>query len=214
MRRWYAPLMVAVVLLGACAGDDSGSAAGASGNDDDTPFEAVPLAEGTPKPDFTLLDTEGNEFDFLEETAGSTTLLFFGYTSCPDICPPHLAQAAQALDKPGAPSNVEVVFVSVDPERDTPQVIRDFLDSFDTDFIGLTGDPEALYQAQIDTGIPPAVIEEPDADGEYLVGHSGEMRGYAPNGLGYVTFPFGTRQSEMYHDIKILDSLRTLDDTP
>lgn len=205
------------MLLAACT--SSSSEAGSPdptepSSDDDSPFEAVPLAEGTEKPDFTLTDTDGNEFDFLAETEGSTTLLFFGYTNCPDICPPHLAQIAQVLDKPGAPTNVKVVFVTVDPERDSPEVIREFLDKFDTDFIGLTGDPEAIRQAQTDTGVPPAIIEEPDADGEYLVGHSGEMRAYAPNGLGYVTFPFGTRQSQFDHDLKILDGLRTLDDTP
>src|SRR5690606_21869880 len=132
----------------------------------------------------------------------------------PDICPPHLAQIAQVLDQPGALTNVKVVFVTVDPERDTPEVLRDFLDSFDRSFIGLTGDPEVIRQAQIDTGVPPAIVDEPDEDGDYLVGPSGEMRAYAPNGLGYVTFPFGTRQSQFAHDLQVLDRLRTLDDQP
>ena len=119
-----------------------------------------------------------------------------------------------ATDRPDAPTNVKVVFVTVDPERDTPEVIRSFLDTFDRSFIGLTGDPEAIEQAQIDTGVPPAIIGEPDENGDYLVGHSGEMRAYAPNGIGYVTFPFGTRQSQFANDLKILDRLRSVDDTP
>lgn len=210
--------LLTLAVLAGCT--SSGSTASGDGtttpasSDDVTPFQGVPLAEGTPKPDFTLIDTDGNEFDFLAETEGSTTLLFFGYTHCPDICPPHLAQIAQVLDKPDAPTNVKVVFVTVDPERDTPEVMRRFLDTFDTSFIGLTGDPEAIEQAQIDTGVPPAMIGEPDENGEYLVGHSGEMRAYAPNGFGYVTFPFGTRQSQFAHDLKILDRLRSTDDTP
>lgn len=209
-------LLLAFVVLAGCTSSGSGeSGLEAPGNTDDaTPFQAVPLAEGTPKPDFTLIDTEGNEFDFLAETEGSTTLLFFGYTHCPDICPPHLAQIAQVLDMPSAPTNVKVVFVTVDPERDTPEVMRSFLDTFDRRFIGLTGDAEAIHQAQIDTGVPPAIIGDPDDDGDYLVGHSGEMRAYAPNGIGYVTFPFGTRQSQFAHDLQILDRLRTADATP
>ena len=119
------------------------------------------------------------------------------------------------LDRPGTPTNVEVVFVTVDPDSDTPEVIRDFLDQFDRSFVGLTGHPDDITAAQIAAGVPPAIIEEPDElGGDYLVGHSGEMRAYAPNGLGYVSFPFGTRQSQFAHDLEILDGLRTLDDTP
>lgn len=225
MSRGSKPRLVAVgltvvaLVLGAC-GDDGDELAdlgdvSAVDSDDDTPFQGVPLAEGTPKPEFSLTDTDGNPFDFVADTEGSTTLLFFGYTHCPDICPPHLAQIAQVLDRPGTPTNVEVVFVTVDPERDTPEVIRDFLDQFDRSFIGLTGDPDDIAAAQQAAGVPVAIVEEPDEPGgDYLVGHSGEMRAYAPNGLGYVSFPFGTRQSQFVHDLEILDGLRTLDDTP
>lgn len=201
-------VMALALLVAACTGDASAD------SDDDTPFQGVPLAEGTEKPEFVLTDTNGDEFDFAAETAGSTTLLFFGYTNCPDICPPHLAQIASVLEMPASPTNVKVVFVTVDPERDTPEVMRAFLDNFSRDFIGLTGDPEAIQQAQIDAGVPPAIVEEPDDRGEYLIGHSGEMRAYAPNGFGYVTFPYGTRQSQMAHDLPILDGLRSPDDQP
>lgn len=218
--RWLAPLVVAGLLAGACSDDDDSPAAAGSGisverSDDDTPFEGVPLADGTPKPEFTLIDTDGEPFDFVADTADSTALLFFGYTHCPDICPPHLAQIAQVLSRPEAPTNVTVVFVTVDPHRDTPEVIRAFLDQFDTSFVGLTGDHDDIHDAQIAAGVAPAIIEEPEEDGgDYLVGHSGEMRAYAPNGFGYVSFPFGTRQSEFLHDLQIVDTLRTPDATP
>ncbi|HLU40863.1 MAG TPA: SCO family protein [Microthrixaceae bacterium] len=208
-------VLVLALLAAACTSDSSANSdTDATDGATSGPFQAVALAEPTEKPDFVLTDTDGNPFDFRAETEGVITLLFFGYTNCPDICPPHLAQIAQVLDQPGALTNVKVVFVTVDPERDTPEVLRDFLDSFDRSFIGLTGDPEVIRQAQIDTGVPPAIVDEPDEDGDYLVGHSGEMRAYAPNGLGYVTFPFGTRQSQFAHDLQVLDRLRTLDDQP
>ncbi len=199
------PLVVLTLVLGACTG--SGDAT-AQQSDDDTPFEGVPLADGTPKPEFTLTDTDGNEFDFVEDTAGTTALLFFGYTNCPDICPPHLAQIAQVLDRPEAPTNVTVVFVTVDPDRDTPEVIRDFLDQFDRSFVGLTGDHDDIVAAQQAAGVPVAIIDEPDDDGRYDVGHSGEMRAYAQDGYGYVSFPFGTRQTQFLHDLQLLDTYR------
>jgi protein SCO1 len=219
-KRWLAVVLAALLLAGACSSDDDTPAATGAGmsverSDDDTPFEGVPLADGTPKPEFTLVDTDGNDFDFVADTAGTIALLFFGYTHCPDICPPHLAQIAQVLSRPEAPTNVTVVFVTVDPDRDTPEVIRAFLDQFDTSFVGLTGDPDDITAAQQAAGVAPAIIEEPDEEGgDYLVGHSGEMRAYAPNGYGYVSFPFGTRQTEFLHDLQILDTLRTADDTP
>jgi protein SCO1 len=204
---------LALVLVAASCADSTGSTSPGAGGES-SPFQAVALGAPTEKPDFVLTDTDGNPFDFRADTAGSTTLLFFGYTHCPDICPPHLAQIAQVLRQPASPTNVKVVFVTVDPERDTPEVIRSFLDAFDRSFIGLTGDPEVIADAQVQTGVPVAIIDEPDENGDYLVGHSGEMRAYAPNGLGYVTFPFGTRQSQFAHDLEVLDRLRTLDDQP
>lgn len=215
-RLRYLLALLIVALAAAACGDDSSSSAETTSPDDTSasPFAAVALGEPTEKPDFVLTDTDGDPFDFRAETDGFITLLFFGYTNCPDICPPHLAQIAQVLDQPGAPNNVKVVFVTVDPDRDSPEVIRAFLDTFDTSFIGLTGDPEVIRDAQVQTGVPVAIPDEPDENGDYLIGHSGEMRAYAPNGLGYVTFPFGTRQSQFAHDLEVLGRLRTLDDQP
>ena len=78
-----------------------------------------------PKPEFTLTDTSGQVYDFVSETDGTLTLLYFGYLNCPDICPVHLAQLAEVFDQvPAVARNTEVVFVTVDPERDTPAKIR------------------------------------------------------------------------------------------
>ena len=93
------------------------------------------------KPDFTLTDTSGAPFDFRAETDGKLTLLFFGYTSCPDICPIHLANLAAVLRQisPDFQRRIQVVFVGVDAPRDTPERMRSWLDSFDARFVGLTG---------------------------------------------------------------------------
>ena len=115
----------------------------------------MPLA----KPDIVLTDTDGNPFDLRAETDGRLTLLYFGYTNCPDICPVHLAQIESVLKRPAMPSNVDVIFVTVDPARDDPASIRRFLDQFSTKFIGLTGTPDELRAAQLAFEVPVAVQE-------------------------------------------------------
>lgn len=170
------------------------------------------MPEPTPKPEFTLTDTAGDPYDFAAETDGRTTFLYFGYTFCPDICPVHLAQLAEVLNAPGSPGNTTVVFVSVDPDRDTLEVIRSYLDQFDTSFVGLTGTAEELEAAQLAAGVTPA-MKEGEGEG-YTVGHAGQVIAYAPNGLNYTQYPFGTRQSEFAHDLPVLSELRTLDDVP
>lgn len=158
------------------------------------------LEDPWPRPDFTLTTTEGEPFDFDDETAGRLTLLFFGYTSCPDVCPIHLATLAGALEQPGVPRPV-VVFVGVDPARDTPEAVRKYLDRFDTDFIGLVGTPEELVAAQEATGVPVAIAGPADEDGDYLVGHAAQVIAYTPDDLAHVVYPFGVRRQDWVNDL-------------
>src|SRR5579884_2466630 len=90
-----------------------------------------------PKPSFILTDTSGRRFDFAAVTKGYVTLLFFGYTYCPDQCPMHMANLSAALKKlpAGTAERVKLVFLTTDPARDTPQVLRRWLDLFDRRFI-------------------------------------------------------------------------------
>src|SRR5262249_24718494 len=93
------------------------------------------------KPNFVLTDTLGAPFDFKTRTHNSVTLLFFGYTNCPDQCPMHMANIGVALKglPAGVADQVKLVFVTTDPARDTPVVLRRWLDNFDKHFVGLTG---------------------------------------------------------------------------
>src|SRR5215469_6638121 len=111
-----------------------------------------------PKPEFTLTDTSGHAFDFDAKTKGFTTLLFFGYTNCPDMCPMQMHMIAQALKKvpPETADRFKVVFVTTDPQRDSPQVLRAYLDHFDKSFIGLTGSQAAIDAAQVAANLSPA----------------------------------------------------------
>lgn len=174
------------------------------------------LPEPIAKADFTLLDTEGEEFDFRARTDGQLTLLFFGYTYCPDVCPVHLANIASALQKLTFEerARVSVVFVSTDPERDTPERIRAWLDSFDRSFVGLRGplDDVNAIQAQMKLGAS-APMEGtegmlPDSAG-YLVAHAAQVLAFSPSDdLAHVAYPFGARQTDWVHDIPILLDLR------
>ncbi|WP_237702910.1 SCO family protein [Candidatus Protofrankia datiscae] len=100
------------------------------------------------RPSFTLTDTAGHSFDFARQTAGRATLLFFGYTNCPDVCPTTMADiaAAKRLARNDAGSALTVVFVTTDPGRDSAEALRRWLDQFDSSFTGspahrLTGSP-------------------------------------------------------------------------
>src|SRR5580700_10212719 len=99
-----------------------------------------------PKPTFVLTDTSGAAFDFRQRTEGYVTLLFFGYTNCPDQCPMHMANLGAALKKvpTGIANQIKLVFVTTDPSRDSPAVVRRWLDLFDKHSIGLTGTEPAI----------------------------------------------------------------------
>lgn len=193
-------LLVVVAMLSLLAG----ACAGTRVSQGD--LMGVAMAEPTPKPDFTLTDTEGHPFEFAHATEGEITLLYFGYTRCPDICPVHLAQIAEAFNQlPQVAGRATVVFVSVDPDRDSPELIRAFLDNFDPNFIGLTGTPEEIRAAEEAVGVPPSVRE---GDGEdYTIGHAGQVFAWGPDGLLYAQYPFGTRQSTWVNDLELLSQI-------
>ncbi|WP_324276414.1 SCO family protein [Blastococcus brunescens] len=138
--------------------DHSGAPAAVEGPEDR--FAGLDLAEPYRRPSFTLTDTTGAPFDFRAQTAGRPTLLFFGYTECPDICPTTMADVAVALRGLDAAlvEDLQMVFVTTDPATDTPEVLGEYLGRFDADlpvdFVGLTGDQETIDQAQLSTGVP------------------------------------------------------------
>lgn len=102
-----------------------------------------------PAPGFTL-DREGGRSFRLEELRGNVVLLFFGYTSCPDICPTTMAELKTARDRldDEKAEKVKIVFVTVDPERDSPERAQEYVDHFDRDFIGLSGPVAELERSR------------------------------------------------------------------
>lgn len=177
------------------------------------PFNPSGLAGPTlqrpiPKPDFTLTATDGAPFHFRAATAGYVTLLFFGYTNCPDVCPVHLTNIAAALHNldPEVQRQVKVVFVTTDPDRDTGPVVRAWLDHFDPGFIGLTGAINDINKIQQGLMLGSAEREPQltPADTGYTVGHAAIVLAFTRDDSAHVVYPFGVRQADWAKDLEKL----------
>lgn len=166
-------------------------------------WRGVALGSPVAMPDVTLTDTQGRPFDLREQTAGTPTLLFFGYTHCPDICPIHMANIARALEMTGLTpgTDLHVVFVTADPERDTPEVLGEFLGRFDDRFVGLTGTPQEIGRTMAALQLPPAVKEAELPNGGYTVGHPAQVMAFDAAGESAMVYPFGIRQADWVHDL-------------
>ena len=154
--------------MAGCSSDSAASHAGRHDHGDvpatvegpDDRYAGIDLPEPYQRPSFTLTDTAGQSYDFGAETGGRPTLLFFGYTQCPDVCPATLADVAVALrmSDPAVTERIQLVFVTTDPATDTPEVLGEYLDRFDadlpTEFVGLTGEQKGIEQAQLAAGVP------------------------------------------------------------
>jgi protein SCO1 len=149
---------------------------------------ATALVTGTlldpprPLPSFSLMDQANRAFDN-ERLHGRWSYLFFGFTNCPDVCPTTLrvlAQTEQSLSDLPPAQRPQVILVSVDPKRDTPQQLVSYLKFFNPAFIGLTGEQEALDAFTRQLGVPVAIT--PTDNGSYTVDHSAAIFLIDPNG--------------------------------
>jgi protein SCO1/2 len=158
-----------------------------------------------PKPHFVLTDTSGARFDFWNRTRGSITLLFFGYTYCPDECPMHMANLGAALKRlpPGIAGQVKLIFVTTDATRDTRMELRRWLDNFDKRFVGLTGTPAALDAAQKAAEVPLAQQTGP-RNGNYSLTHANFVVAYTKDNLGHIIYPGGVSEDDWIHDLPLL----------
>lgn len=142
--------------------------------------------------EFELIDHDG-KLRHLTDFRGKAVVMFFGFTHCPDICPTTLAEFNVALTKLGeSASDVQVLFVTVDPERDTREVLRGYVTAFNPAFLGLTGSPEQIAKVAREFRIIYQKVEGA-REGSYSVDHSagtyifdaqGRLRLYASYGLG------------------------------
>jgi protein SCO1/2 len=138
-----------------------------------------------------------------EDFAGRWMLVFFGFTNCPDICPTTLAEVAAVMDGLGAGADqVQPLFISIDPERDTPASLAEFVPRFEAAIVGLTGTPEQVAQTADSFQVYYEKIEEEAAPDGYTMGHSSRLFLFGPSG-GYVTsWQYGTPAEEILADLE------------
>jgi protein SCO1 len=199
-----AALVTAGLALTACgsSGSSAAAAAPASVSMAAQKYDGVNLSTPYQRPSFTLTGTDGQPWDLTAATKGRLTLLFFGYTHCPDVCPTTMADIAVALRSvdPALAKQVQVVFVTTDPARDTPPVLGDWLHRFDADlpvpFVGLTGTEAQLQQAQLSAGVPVA-----QDNGQT---HSALLLLYGADDLAHVAFDSGNSPAQIAHDLRLV----------
>ncbi|MEY3020741.1 MAG: hypothetical protein RLZZ272_1725 [Actinomycetota bacterium] len=195
-------LLVALPVAGCGpAGPTATSAVGLAPQPDG--WRGLPLARERQLPDVALLATDGSPVVPARDLVGRPTLVFFGYTSCPDICPVHLATLSSAMRESRVDHDrVRVVFITVDPERDTPERIEEFLAHFDRRILGLTGERAAIEEALAVLDLPPATVdgEDPRGGGD-LIGHPAQIIGFDAEGRARRVWPFGARRADWVVDL-------------
>ncbi|WP_035799089.1 SCO family protein [Kitasatospora mediocidica] len=197
---------LALTSCGSAAGKTTAGAAVVSQPSSNSPYQGTPLSRHFDKPDLVLNDTSGQPFDLRQRTAGRTTLLFFGYTDCPDVCPTTMGDIGVAMQKLPADEQkkIDVVFVSTDPARDTPKVLRTWLDSFNTSFIGLTGDLDKVKAAAKSLGI---LVEDPivNKDGTVSSSHGAQVLAFLPSDdKAHVLYLSNSSIDVFSHDLPLL----------
>ncbi|MFB8756412.1 SCO family protein [Streptomyces nigra] len=185
-------LAAATLTLTACGGGDGDDASPVTVVSEETGSDkaAIVLDKPFEKPDLVLTDTHGEKYDLRKETAGRPTLIYFGYTNCPDVCPTTMSNIAVAKKQlPKAQQDaLRIVFVTTDPERDTAAALGTWLKGIDPQVVGLTGDFDTVQAGARTLGI---TIEAPhkDKNGKVVSTHGTQVFAFSPKtDAGYVLY--------------------------
>jgi protein SCO1/2 len=191
MTRLLKPFLLLAILLSACSKPQYPE-----------PLNAIDVGWQHPQAEFNLFDAGGKPHT-LADYRGKVTILFFGYTHCPEVCPTTLADLAQVMRLLGADAQkVQVLFVTLDPERDTPEVLSRFIPSFDPSFIGLYGDAQATARAAKAFGVN--YQKHQDQHGGYTLDHTDGTYLIGPDGRPIWLSRYGQRAELLVQDIKLL----------
>ena len=154
-------------------------------------------------PDVSLTANNGQPFQLNKDLEADIALVFFGYTYCPDICPLTLADVRQALGglDPADRQRVQVIFISGDPERDTPEVLTRYLGAFDPNFIGLTGDMANIQSVMQPLGAYAEKDTETSTDAGYFVNHTARIYLVKSNGQVPVMHSTGFTPEDLHSDL-------------
>lgn len=165
-------------------------------------FETKSESGPTFQPEFTLINHNGKPVT--EKTfRGNWTLVFFGFTSCPDICPTTLAELANVMDGLGAEaSKVTPLFITVDPDRDRFELMAEYVSAFHPSIIGLTGSGKQIAEATESFKAYFERVPQDSASGGYSMAHTSAVYLISPDGYFVRTYQFGTPLTEIVKDLK------------
>lgn len=200
------------MLAAACGGGSStsgtatpGASGTKAGGGNDAGYAGGIFTPPVAKPTVVINDTSGKPFNFATDTKDTVTLVYMGYTHCPDICPTTMSDIGSTMKKlsPDVSSKVKVVFVTSDPARDTPEVLRKWLDHFDTNFIGLVPTEAQLLDFTNAFGLPP-ITKETLPNGDYAVNHFSLTFVYTQDNVAHLGYPGGITRDDWAHDLPLL----------
>ena len=207
------PAVVVAVLAALVAGcgaaadnaDNPGGAVIRSPQADPNGLRGAVLDRPYAMPRTSLTDTQGDEFNLVTSTTKPVTLVFFGYTNCPDVCNTVLADIASALTKldESTRSQVQVLFITTDPARDDGPAIRKYLDRFDPAFTGLTGALPAIKAVATAVGVPVEGMQKLPTGG-YEVGHGAQVIGFGKDDKAGVLWLSNVAIGDLAHDLGLL----------
>ncbi|WP_306566539.1 SCO family protein [Aquabacterium sp.] len=168
-------------------------------------FNGVDITGATYAQQLRLKDFDGRMRD-LSEFKGKVVFVFFGFTQCPDVCPTTMAELAELRRRLGPDGNkVQGVFVSVDPERDTPQVLKGYLQAMDPSFVGLTGSPEEIQAVSREFKVFYQKVETPS--GGYTIDHTAGSYIFDPQGQVRLFARYGMPLDQLTADVRQLLAL-------
>lgn len=193
MKRWLcAALSMAAFTLAGCQPEPPPPA-----------FQAADITGAEFARDFRLTDHNG-QVRTLKDFRGKVVAIFFGYTHCPDVCPTTLSDFAAALKLLGPQADrVQVIFVTVDPERDTQEVLRAFVPAFNPSFLGMVADGETLRQLAKEYRLVYQKTAVKSAD-DYLIDHSAGTYVYDTRGNLRLRMPYGSSPEAIAQDLNTL----------
>lgn len=223
MRKlWWVGLAVLVLLaagswwFGTRAGSDQPGGPGAGPAGTPAPssgqgtagtnngFKGMVLQNPREAPDFELKAADGSTFK-LSDQRGKVVLLFFGYTNCPDVCPATMAVWKELGKRlKDRADDVRMVFITVDPERDTPERMREYLPKYGEHIIGLTGTREQLKPVWDAYSVKPERVEMPGSALKYAMAHPAQVYLIDPEGKIRLLYPLGYKAEDIEHDIRLL----------
>ena len=192
-RRAWLALAAAGVLAGGC--DRLGGRA--------SPFKSIDVTGSPLGGELALADPDGRTRT-LADFRGKAVVVNFGYTSCPDVCPTTLAEFAAAMKRLGDDAaRVQVLFVTVDPKRDTPELLRQYVPAFHPAFLGLRGDAAETARVAKSFGVYSS-IQEGQTPETYTVSHSAQSFVFDPQGRLRLVVPPGLPAESLAADLRIL----------